>query len=329
MRAIVIEAPGERGNIRVAERPEPVAGPGDVLVNVAYAGCNYADTQIARGEYAHPKGYPIVAGVELSGQVMAVGEGVAGIAAGDLVAGMAEDGGAFAERCLLRAERLLKLPAGLALDVATAIPIQAFTAWHMLHNVRRTKPGDVLLVHAVGGGVGLYVTQFAVRAGATVIGTVGTRGKEALPLALGAARVIHRDDEDFVEAALAATGGRGVDAVLDSTGGTILDRSLDAVRKLGHVVSIGEAEGRPLPNLWERLVRRSLTFSRMHLGHVDFAGEAWRRSVDEIIDAVVDGSLKVAIAETFPFERAEEMMLRLRSRQVSGKLLLRVAPGGR
>lgn len=326
MRAIIVDRPAERGNIRVGERPEPIAGPGDVLVDVAYAGCNYADTKIARGTYVHPKGYPIVAGLELSGRAVAVGPGVTHVAVGDLVAGMVEDGGAFAERCLVRADRILKLPAGMGLDVAAAIPIQAFTAWHMLHNVGRTRADDVLLVHAIGGGVGLHLTQLAVRAGATVIGTVGTRGKEALPLALGASRVIHRDDEDFVAAALAATDGRGVDAVLDSTGGTILDRSFEAVRRLGRVVSIGEAEGRPLPSLWERLVPRSLTFTRMHLGHVDFAGEAWRRSVDEIVGAVLDGSLKAPIAEVFAFERADEMLTRLRSRQVSGKLLLSVSP---
>ena len=116
-------------------------------------------------------------------------------------------------------------------------------------------------------------TQIAVAAGAMVIGTVGTRGKEKRALAFGAARVINRDDEDFVAATLAFTGGKLVDKIVDSTGASILDRSFAAIRNLGHVVSYGEAEGRPFPDLWQRLVTKSLTFTRFHLGHVDFQGE--------------------------------------------------------
>lgn len=326
MRAIVITQPGNGENLVLRHEPEPVPHEGEVLVDVAFAGCNYADSQIAKGNYAHPKGYPLIGGVELSGRVAALGPGVEGFAFGDRVAAIVEDGGAFAERCVVPAARTIRLPDDVGLDVGAALPIQAFTAWHMLHNVSRTQPGDVLLVHAIGGGVGLHLTQLATRAGAHVIGTVGTRGKEARPLAYGAVKVVNREDEDFVAAALALTEGRGVDKVLDSTGGTILDRSFDAIRKLGHVVSIGEAEGRPLPTLWERLVRKSLTYTRMHLGHVDFHGDAWRRSVAQILGGVQEGWLKVDIEGVFPLESAAAMLSRHQSRQVSGKLLLAIAP---
>ena len=113
---------------------------------------------------------------------------------------------------------------------------------------------------------------------------------------------------------------------MDSTGASILDRSFEAIRKLGHVVSYGEAEGRPLPNLWERLVAKSLTFTRFHLGHVDFASEIWRRSADEVIGAIVAGRLEVPVEATFAFDRAEAMLDRLSSRAVAGKLLLAVRP---
>ncbi len=205
--------------------------------------------------------------------------------------------------------------------------MQALTAWHLLHNVSVTRPGDVILLHAIGGGVGLMATQFAVAAGATVIGTVGTRGKEKRALEFGAAKVINRDDEDFVAATLAFTGDKGVDKIVDSTGASILDRSFGAIRKLGHVVSYGEAEGRPLANLWERLVAKSLTFTRFHLGHADFQSEIWRRSVEETTSAVAAGRLKTPIEEVFAFERAEAMLQRLASRSVAGKLLLAVKPG--
>ena len=114
--------------------------------------------------------------------------------------------------------------------------------------------------------------------------------------------------------------------MLDSTGASILDRSFSTIRKLGHVVSFGEAEGRPLPNLWERLVARSLTFTRFHLGHADFSSRPWRQSIDAVLSGIMDGSLKVPLEETFPFNEAGAMLDRLASRQVAGKLILAVNP---
>ena len=324
MRAIIVKEPG--GDIVVTEAPEPRPGPGEVSIEVAYVGCNFADTMMAKGVYPHPKGYPLVMGLEPSGRIVEIGAGVEGFAVGDRVAAFSENAGAFADRIVVPVERLLRIPDAMTLAVAAAFPIQGLTAWHLLHNVSVTKPGDVILLHAIGGGVGLMATQIAVAAGAVVIGTVGTRGKEKRALEFGAAKVINRDDGDFVAAALDFTGGNGVDKIADSTGASILDRSFGAIRKLGHVVSYGEAEGRPFPNLWERLVSKSLTFTRFHLGHADFRSEIWRRSVDETIGAIVAGRLKVPVEEVFEFERAEAMLDRLSSREVAGKLLLAVKP---
>jgi NADPH2:quinone reductase len=326
MRAIVISAPGAFSNLKVTEAPAPRPGPGEALIDVAYCGCNFADTMIARGTYPHPKGYPLVGGLEVSGRIAELGTDVRSVAVGDAVAAFLEEAGGFADQCLAPAERLISIPKEMGLEVAASFPIQALTSWHLLHNVSVTKPGDVILLHAIGGGVGLIVTQLAVRAGATVVGTIGTRGKEKRPLEFGAAKVINRADEDFVPAVMAFTRGRGVDKIVDSTGASILDRSFATIRKLGHVVSFGEAEGRPLPNLWERLVSKSLTFTRFHLGHADFASDIWRRGVDEIVDGIMTGALRIPIEETFSFERAGEMLERLASRHVSGKLILAVNP---
>ena len=325
MRAIVVSKPG--GEISVADVAEPRPGPGEVSIDVAYAGCNFADTMIANGSYPHPKGYPLAMGLEPAGHIAEVGAGVQDFAVGDRVASFSENAGAFADRVVVPAERLIRIPDAIGLDVAAAFPLQGLTAWHLLHNVSVTRPDDTILLHAIGGGVGLMATQIAVAAGATVIGTVGTRGKEKRALAFGAARVINRDDEDFVAATLAFTGGKLVDKIVDSTGASILDRSFAAIRNLGHVVSYGEAEGRPFPDLWQRLVTKSLTFTRFHLGHVDFQGEAWKRSVEETTAAVAAGRLKAPIEEVFAFERAEAMLQRLASRSVAGKLLLAVNPG--
>ena len=257
MRAIIVGAPGVKNNLRVGEAPQPIPGPGEALIDVAYCGCNFADTMIVSGTYPHPKGYPIIGGLEVSGRIAKLGRDVIGFKIGDRVAAFLEEAGGFADQCVARVERLIPIPAGMGLDVAAAFPIQGLTAWHLLHNVSVTKPGDVILLHAIGGGVGLFATQLAVRNGATVIGTVGTKGKETRALAYGAAKVVNREDEDFVEAVMRFTEGKGVDKVLDSTGASILDRSFSVIRKLGHVVSFGEAEGRPFPNLWERLVAKS------------------------------------------------------------------------
>jgi NADPH:quinone reductase len=326
MRAILITAPGVENNLSIVEVQEPSPGPGQVLIDVAYGGCNFADTMIAKGTYPHPKGYPIVAGLEISGRIAALGPGVDGVAVGDRVAAFSEEAGGFAERCVVPAERLARIPDAMSLEVAATFPIQALTAWHMLHNVSVTRPGDVILLHAIGGGLGLFATQLAVQAGATVIGTVGTRGKDKRALEYGAALVVDRQDEDFVAAVMAFTRGRGVDKLIDSTGASILDRSFACIRKLGHVVSYGEAEGRPLPNLWERLVAKSLTFTRFHLGHVDFGSDKWRQSLNEVVGGIAEGRLKVHIEAVFPFEQAGEMLDRLSSRQVSGKLILAINP---
>jgi NADPH2:quinone reductase len=326
MRAVVITVPGVENNLKIGEVPTPTPGPGHVLVDVAYGGCNFADTMIARGTYPHPKDYPLVGGLEISGHVAAVGRGVDGVKTGDRVAAFLEEAGGFADHCVVPVERLIPIPPEMGLDVAAAFPIQALTSWHLLHSVSATRPGDVILIHAIGGGVGLFATQIAVRAGATVIGTVGTKGKENRALEFGAARVVNREEEDFVSAVTAFTNSKGVDKIVDSIGAGTLDRSFAIVRRLGHVVSFGEAEGRPFSNLWERLVTKSLTFTRFHLGHMDLTSEAWRKGVDEIVGGIMSGALKVPVEEIFPFEEAGAMLDRLASRQVAGKLLLAVNP---
>jgi NADPH:quinone reductase len=326
MRAIVLNEPGGPGeNMVVMDVPRPVPGPGEVLVAVAFGGCNFADTMMRRGIYPHPKGYPLIAGIEMSGTVAAVGTGVSGLKSGDRVAGFCEDAGGFAEFCLVPAHRLAQLPSTIGLDVAAAFHVQALTAWHLLHTVSTTRKGDHLLVHAVGGGVGLFLTQLGVAAGATVIGTTGTAGKEKRPLAYGASRVIHRSEEDFAAVANGLTGGRGVDKVIDSTGGSILDNSFDCIRHLGHVVSYGEAEAKPYPNLWERLVRKSLTFTRLHIGHIDTASDAWRTGIERVFAMVAAGELKVPIEHVFEMADVHRMYAMLESRQVAGKLLLKIA----
>lgn len=325
MRALMLkQADGRPESIVVEELPDPEPAENEVVVSVAYAGCNYADIMMRNGIYPHPKGYPMVAGIEMSGTVYAVGPGVTRLTPGDRVVAFCEEAGAFAEQCLVEEKRLIKVPDTMGFDVAAACFVQGVTAWHLLHTVSTTRPGDVVLVHAIGGGVGLYLTQLAVQAGATVLGTVGTPGKENRPLEWGASAVALRAQQDFRAMVDEWTQGQGVDKIVDSTGGSILDDSFDCIRPLGHVVSYGEAEGRPFENLWERLVRKSLTFTRLHIGHIDCQSDAWSDGARNVMDLIGAGSVWVPIEGVYDLEEADEMYQRLESRSVAGKLLMRI-----
>jgi NADPH2:quinone reductase len=327
MRAILLDQPGEGpGTLRIADIATPVAKPGEIVVAVAFCGCNFADTMMWRGTYPHPARYPFIPGYEIAGTVAAVGTDVEGFARGDRVVGYTESAGGFAEFCVVPAAASIRLPEGVSFETAAAFFVQAQTAWHLLHTVSAVTAGDFVLVHAIGGGVGLYLTQLAVQAGATVVGTVGTSGKQKRALDYGASLVVNRAESDFVEEIAVFLNGRGVDKVYDSTGATILDRSFSLLRPLGHVISYGEAEGRPLKYLWSQLVKKSATFSRFHLGHVDLTSQAWRGGLHRTLAAVADGTLRVPIERIFPFEQAEQMYQHLESRTVSGKLLLAVNP---
>ena len=324
MKAVVIHATGGPEQLVVADLPDPAPGAGEVVIDIAYAGCNWADTQVRQGIYPHPMTYPMVLGFEVSGTVAKLGAGVTDVKVGDRVATFPEKGGGYAEKCVAGAAGLIKLPDGLPLDIGAAFPIQALTAYHMLFTIHgRLKPGDTVLVNAIGGGVGLMVTQLAVHAGFRVIGTTGTAGKEKRALAYGAARVVNTATEDFEKAVLDFTEGRGVDLAIDSYGATMLDRTFGVVRMLGHVISIGEAEGQPFKNIRERILPRSQTFTRLHLGHVDKSSPEWEAGVALCLRGLTEGWLKVPIEGVFPLAQAAEMHRRLEGRHVAGKLLLK------
>ncbi len=326
MKAVVIHALGGPEQLTVADMPDPVPGPGEVLLDVAYAGCNWADTQVRQGIYPHPMTYPMILGFEVSGTVAALGPGVSDVKIGERVAAFPETGGAYAEKCVAPAAGLIRLPKGIGLDVGAAFPIQALTAYHMMWTVHGGLwPGTTVLVNAIGGGVGLCCTQLAVHAGARVIGTTGTKGKEKRALAYGAARVINTVEEDFEKAVMDFTGGKGVDLAIDSYGATMLDRTFNVVKKLGHVISIGEAEGQPFKNIRERILPRSQTFTRLHLGHVEQGSPEWKAGIDHVLAGIADGWLKIPIEGVFPLSEAADMHRKLEGRHVAGKLVLKAS----
>ena len=325
MRAAVVSEPGGLENIKIEDLDIPQPGPGQILVQVHYCGCNWADTQMREGIYPHPTNYPVTLGLEIAGEVVDVGPHVSHLKPGQQVSTLVENGG-YANFCVADAGLATVVPAGFSLASAAAYPVQGLTAYHMLYTVGRISAGDWVLVHACGGGVGLFVTQLAVQAGANVIGTVGTAGKEKNPLAYGATSVINLNDGDFVEQVLDLTQGQGVDLAIDSLGATTLDKTFSAVRMLGHIINIGEAEGNPIENIRQRCLVRSQTFTRLHLGHVIDFPELWQKGNQFILDALQAGWLNPTIVETFDLENAREMHATIENRTNSGKLLLRTDP---
>lgn len=324
MRAIVIEETGNPKVLQLREVADPVIGDSQVLVDVAYCGCNWADTQVRAGNYPHPMTYPMILGFEISGTIAAVGAQVTKYEVGQRVCAIVGSAGGYAERVAVEEVDIMLVPDDMPLDVAAAFPIQALTAYHMLHTIYRLRQGDAVLCHAIGGGVGLYVTQLATKAGARVIGTLGTKGKEALPLDYGAERVVNNREEDFVAACMAFTDGRGIDVAIDSLGATTLDRTYDVMRNLGHVINIGEAEGEPFKNIRERILPKSLSFTRFHLQHVGPGSPLWEQGRRDVMQGISDGWLNVPIVARFPLSQAAEMHRQLEGRNASGKLLLAI-----
>ena len=325
MKAAMVDQPGGLDTILIREVDIPQPGPGQVLIKVSYCGCNWADTQMREGIYPHKTTYPLILGMEVAGEVVDVGPNVSHPQPGQRITAMVEGGG-YANFCVASAGLATVVPEGLPMASAAAYPVQGLTAYHMLYTVGRISDGDTVLVHASGGGVGLFVTQLAVRAGATVIGTVGTSGKEEKPLAYGATQVINLKEGNFAEQVLDLTQGKGVDLAIDSLGATTLDKTFSAVRMLGHLINIGEAEGQPIENIRQRCLVRSQTFTRFHLGHVMEIPSLWKDGNDFVLDALIAGWLDPTIVEIFPLEQARQMHERIEDRSNSGKLLLQADP---
>jgi NADPH2:quinone reductase len=326
MRAILVERPGGRDRLRLVERPVPAPAPGEVLIRVAYAAANWGDIQKRQGIYPDPVAYPAVLGAEVSGSVAGLGAGVRGVRTGQRVAAICGPGmlGGYADYVAVPAAYLLPLPAGLSLKVAATLPVAALTAYHLLHTAHRLRRGEVVLVHAIAGAVGLALTQIGRLGAATVIGTVGSAGKATLPRHYGARLVIDRSREDFVAAAMAFTRERGVDLVIDSLGGEILPRSFAALRPYGRLINIGEAAGEPDFPVRKKLYERSTSMAGFELLHAVPGSAAWQRAVRFVMGEAAAGRLRMPVAGVFPLADCAHMHEAFESRATSGKLLLEV-----
>jgi len=330
MRAVVVERPGDRSALRVLDVPAPDPGPGELRIRVAWAAANWSDVQKRQGIYPDPQTYPLVLGAEVSGMVDAVGPGVSRRWLGRAVSALCGPvlGGGQAEWVNVPLEYAIPIPANIPLDVAAAFPLALLTAYHLLHSAYRLRPGETVLVHAASGSVGLAVIQVARLAGATVIGTVGRAAKADLAYDHGAALVIDRGREDFVDQALRFTAGRGVDLVIDSLGADVLPRSFDALRVYGHLINIGEAAGEPEFAVRKKLFERSTSFAGFELLHAVPGSPRWRRGVRFVKRGVARGELRMPIGHVFRLQEVARAHEVFESRSSTGKVLLDVGGAG-
>lgn len=326
MRAVIVETPGGIERLVHKDVPDPVAGPGEVLIEVAYAAANWGDTQKRRGVYPDPVSYPAIIGLEVSGIIRATGDGVDGLKPGQRVAAITGPSmlGGYAELCTVGAAYVIPLADEIPLETGAAFPVVSLTAYHLLHSAHQTRQGERILVHAIGGGVGLALTQLGMLAGATVIGTVGGPGKGARATACGAALVIDRSQDDFVAKTLEHTNGEGVDLVIDSLGGDILPRSFDCVRTYGRIINIGEAAGYPDFDIRPKLYENSTSLAGFEVLHAMKHPALWRAGIEYVVKQLQAGRLNIPVEKIFPFEKVRDMHQTFEKRGISGKLLLKI-----
>jgi putative PIG3 family NAD(P)H quinone oxidoreductase len=242
MRAVTISEPGGPEVLGWGEVPDPVCGPGEVLVDVVAAAVNRADLLQRQGHYPPPPGASEVLGLECSGVISEVGEGVTGWSVGDEVCALLAGGG-YAERVAVPAGQLLPRPSGVELATAAALPEVVCTVWSNVFMLARLRAGEVFLVHGGGSGIGTMAVQLAVRAGARVATTAGSAAKLAFCRELGAEITVNYRDEDFVQVVRDATDGHGADVVLDIMGAAYLARNVDVLATGGRLVGIGMQGG--------------------------------------------------------------------------------------
>ena len=302
-----------------AHDPGPPAS-GTARVRIAAAGVNFIDVYFRTGAYPAP--LPFVLGLEGAGEVEAVGRDVRDLAVGDRVA-WASVPGSYAEAVVAPVERLVRVPAGVALDVAAAAMLQGMTAHYLVHGTRETRRGDTALVHAAAGGVGLLLIQILRSAGARVFGTCSTAEKEALAREAGADEVIRYDRVDFADEARRMTDGRGVDVVYDGVGKATFDGSLRALRVRGLCALYGQASGVVPPLDLQRLNQGgSLFVTRPSLTHYTQDRAEVELRAGAVLGAVASGALRVRIGARYPLEQAAEAHRALEGRATTGKVLL-------
>ena len=321
MRAVFIEQHGGAGVLRHGDFAKPEAAPGQALVKVQTSGVNFIDTYQRAGLYKIP--LPAVLGVEGAGTIESVGAGVTAFRPGDVVAwSMAR--GSYAEYQAVPEAMLVRVPAGVAPELAAAAMLQGMTAHYLTHSTFPLAPGHVALVHAGAGGTGRLTIQMAKLRGARVIATAGTADKGKIAREAGADEVILYKDADFLAEVKRLTDGAGVHVVYDGVGKATYDKSIDCLRPRGMMVCFGNASGPVAPiDVLSLSAKGSLFLTRPTLGNYSSPEElAWRSG--DVFNWIKAGKLKLMIGGEYPLEKTAQAHQDLEGRGTTGKLLINI-----
>jgi NADPH:quinone reductase len=310
--------------LSLTELPTPEPGPGQVLVRVAATALNFPDVMLCRGQYQIRLEPPFVPGVEFSGEIVGLGEGVdEGLQGARVIGNPVLPHGALAEYVLMDAAEAYPAPASLDDAEASAFHIAYQTGWFALHRRAHLQAGETVLVHAAAGGVGSAAVQLAKAAGAKVIGVVGGEAKAQVARDLGADLVIDRKTEDFIKAVKQYTGGRGVDVVFDPVGGDAYAGSTKCIAFEGRIVIVGFAGGTiPTPGLNHALVK-NYSILGLHWGlykQLDPAS-VWAAH-DALVKLADEGGLRPLISERIPVKQAVEGLTALGGGTTTGRVVV-------
>lgn len=320
-RTIIIEAHGGPEQLKLVDRPVGEPGPGQVRVAHKACGLNFIDVYQRTGLY--PMALPTALGMEASGVVEAVGEGVTHVKVGNRVAYASAPPGAYCDARVMPAAQVCPLPDAISFDEGAAMMLKGMTVQYLFRRTTPIKKGDTVLFHAAAGGVGLIACQWAKSEGITLIGTAGSDEKCALARDHGAAHVINYRTEDFVARVKEITGGKGVDVVMDSVGKDTFDGSLDCIKPFGMMISFGNASGKVPPfDLGVLAAKGSLKVTRQtlftHIG--DHA--TCQQMARDLFEKVESGAVKIRIDQRFALEDVAKAHEVLEARQTTGQTIL-------
>lgn len=329
MKAITIETYGGPDVVQIrTDVPMPEPSPGHVVVKVAFAGINFMDVHTRQGKYAASVTYPVRApctlGMEGSGEVVAVGEGVHHLKQGDRVA-WCISWGSYAEYASVPVDKVAKIPDAIPFDLAAAAIFQGATAHYLVEDIARLDAGSTCLIHAASGSIGQLLVQMARRRGATIFATASTEHKCAIAIGLGASQAMLYDDGRFADRVREATQGKGVDVVFDSVGRSTLRDSFRACRTRGLIVNYGNVSG-SITDLdpIELGEAGSLFLTRPRLADHMNDGATVQRRADAVFGAILEGSLSIDIEGCYSMDQVQQVHARIEGREQIGKSVMRI-----
>lgn len=325
MTAIGISTPGGPEVLKPETRDVPKPGSGQVLVKVAAAGVNRPDCLQRMGAYPPPPGAPDIPGLEIAGEIVALGDGIAREHLGTQVIALVPGGG-YAEYCLAHFDNCLPVPAGMSMEKAAAIPETFFTVWHNVFQRGRLVQGETFMVHGGTSGIGTTAIQLARAFGANVIATAGSEEKCQACLDLGADLAINYREEDFVSKAREFTEGKGVDLILDMVGGSYVERNYDTAAEDGRIVQIAFLGGPKAEVNFAKLMTKRLTHtgSTLRPRPVAFKAQIARELAERVIPLLEAGSVGPVMDSSFPLTKADEAHARMEEGRHIGKIVLTV-----